>query len=154
MKNTFKLFSIIAMLAVIALSMTACGDPGDDGVPKKIEITGIPTSGTNSLMGKTITVGIADSKNGKAAVYAVGQGTVSNSTFLISLVSNASSKKGEPYTGTGLVYIYIFVDVNNPDSLNDDDTYVYKDGDDTGGTKYDIQDAKSSIPWSKFIKVQ
>jgi len=152
MKNTYKLLSIIAMVAVIALSMTACGDPGDDGVPKKIQITGLPVSGTGSLQGKVITIGIADSKGGKTSVYAVGQGTVSNSTFLISLASNASGKKGQPFTGTGLVYIYAFVDVSNPDSLDDDDTYIYTYGDDTMGTKYDIQEATSVIPWSNFKK--
>jgi len=149
MKNTFKVLSLIAMVAIIGLTMTACGDPGDDGVAKKIQITGV-----DSLNGKRVTIGVADTKGGKTTVRAVGQGDVTKSTFTISLKSNAAGKQGENYTGTAEVYIYAFVDVSDPTSLDDDLTYIYTgDGDDSSGQKIATTEATTTLAWADFKPV-
>jgi len=148
MKNTYKLLSIIAMIAVIALSMTACdlGDPGDDGIPKYLIITGI----SNDLIGKQITVAICDSdKKGDPKIVALDQIT-SAATVTSQLVSGNENKKGGNFTGTGDFYILLFFDVNNTkDNLKDDTCYAY-----TAGSaltkKYNIKNAQSTIAFSQF----
>jgi hypothetical protein len=147
MKNKFKLFSIIAMVAVIGLSMTACDlDPGDDGVPKTLVITGIPTN----LQNKQITVAICDSDNkGEPKIVALDQIT-SASTVTSQLLSGNENKKGGNFTGTGDFYILLFFDVNNtPSNLKDDTTYAYTAGSNIT-KKYNIKDSISTIQFSQF----
>jgi len=156
MKNIFKLFTIIAITAVIAFSMLSCDlDPGDDGVAKTLEITSIPITGTDSLKEKLITVAFCDlDKNNKPVIRAFNQATVSTATVSLPLFSAKDNKKGEAFTGTGDYYIFIFVDVNNTnDNFNDDTTYYYTGGG-QGAYKYNIKkgDAKISLEWSKFTK--
>jgi len=138
MKNTYKLLSIIAMIAIIALSMTACGDPGDDGVPKSIKITGI-TGETG-----TITAGISDGGTNKNALKAFSQ-VPFNANPTIPLLSNASGKTGEAFTGTGQFYVVIIFEPGN--------SYVYSQGT-TVPVKYNITEATSTIPFGQFIKVE
>jgi len=153
MKNTIKLLSIIAMLAVITFSMTACGDPGSDGVPKYFEITGIPVSGGTNLTGKYITIGISGVKAGQAKIFAVGQGIINGATFKILLRSNADDKKGQPYDGTGPVDVYMFVDGDGLLTPGNYDVYIYSGGgNDVNGVPYDIQDETSTLRWADFIK--
>jgi len=150
MKNTFKLFGIIAITAVIAFSMTACdlGDPGDDGIAKTLVITNIPST----YDGKQITVAIANNnKKGDPNIVALNQ-VNSKSNVEIPLLSGNEKKKGEKYTGTGSYYIFLFFDVpGTKDNLNDDITFFYT-GSSSGvnAMKYDIKDAKSTISFNLF----
>jgi hypothetical protein len=148
MKNTYKLLSIIAMVAVIALSMTACDleDPGDDKVQKILTITGIP----ETFNGKQITVAICDSdKKGEPKIVALDQ-LNSKSTVTSHLMSGNENKKGDYFTGTGSFYIFLWFDVpNTKDDLNDDTCYAYTAGSNIV-KKYTIKDEESTIPFSDF----
>jgi hypothetical protein len=157
MKNAFKFFGTIVMVTVIAFSMTACSmDPGDDGVPKTLVITGIPdTDGTGAnavtLKGKTLTVAICDSdRRGNPQIVALDQ-TTSQSTVTSLLLSGNENKKGGSFTGTGEYYIFLFFDVSNPSSLTDDLTYVYSAGSQIA-RKYSIKADKSTIDFNQFMK--
>jgi hypothetical protein len=155
MKNAFKLLSIIAMVAVIALSMLACElDPGDDKVEKTLVITDIPdTVDTNvTLKGKQITVAICNkNKSGEFEIYALNQVT-SQATVRIPLLSGNEKKMGEAFTGTGKFYILLYFDVNDTkDNLKDDTTYAYAGGANLA-SEYNIQDATSTISFDLFAK--
>jgi len=155
MKNIVKLFGIIALVALIGLGMAACEmDPGDDNVAKTLVITGVPVLGEDSLNGKLITVAICDlDKNNKPVIRALNQATGA-ATVTIPLLSGNDKKKGASFTGTGLYYIFLFVDESNtPDNLDDDATYFYT-GSSTGVNplQYDIQNDTSTIGWDNFKK--
>ena len=156
MKNTFKLFAIIAITAVIVFSTGACKlDPGDDGVAKTLVITGIPeTDGGVTLLGKQITVAICDnSKKGDPKIVALNQAT-SAASVTIPLLSGNEHKKGGSFTGTGDFYIFLFFDVSNtPGNLSDDTAYIYGGG---GNNPYPYNISKgaatSTLEFSKFYK--
>jgi len=147
MKNVFKLFSIIAMVAVIGFSMTACDmDPGNDDVPKSLKITGITGDGVPTS-GK-VAVGIADiSKKGKANLVAYSEVAVKE-TVDIPLIS--AKRQGEYYTGTGDYYIILIFDNGTADNDNDDANYVYSNGTSTA-LKYKISQEVTTISFDKFI---
>lgn len=159
MKDKFKVFGIIATVAVIAFSMAACElDPGDDGVAKTLVITGIPDNEpvTNAVLkDKQITVAICDSSNkGAPKIVALNQAN-SASPVTIPLLSGNENKKGGSYTGTGDYYIFLFFDTSStPNDFSDDITYVYGGGG-KNPVKYAIKKGveTSTIDWSKFYKV-
>jgi len=62
MKNLFKVLGIIALVAIIGFSLTACGDDGSDG--------GNPTTGGGS--GTFTVTGIPSQHNGKYALFMGG----------------------------------------------------------------------------------
>jgi hypothetical protein len=150
MKNTFKFFGIIVMVSVIAFSMTACNmDPGDDGVPKSLEITGITGAGVPSS-GK-VAVGIADvSKRGKANLVAYSEVNVAP-TVDIPLIS--ALRQGEQYTGTGDYFIILIFDKGTENDTSDDVNYVYSGGT-TSPMKYKITNALTSLSFDKFIELE
>jgi len=163
MKNTFKLFAIITMAAVIALSMTACGDPGDDDVPKTLLITGIPkTDTTNSvtLENKQVTVAIFNTKgsNNKPNIVALDQLKITfpasaTTTYITSqLVSGNDKKNGAPFTGTGNFYICLFIDDSTPSSLDDDATYYYGGKGGLMEKQLPITNAVTQLAWDEFFK--
>ncbi|WP_461255235.1 hypothetical protein [Treponema sp. R80B11-R83G3] len=147
MKNTYKLLTIIAIVAMIALSMTACAleDEGSDGIPKSLVISGIPTT----YAGKVV-VGIADvSKKGKANLKAYSEVNVST-TVNIPLIS--AIKDGEPYTGTGSSFIILIFNMNTPNDDTDDVNFAYSGGT-TQSIKFNIQDPISNFTFNQFIQI-
>jgi hypothetical protein len=152
MKNTIKLFAIIAMTAVIGLSMTACNlDPGDDGVPKYLTITGVPTTGTTVPTTGNVAVGLADvSTGGKTTLVAYSEVPVAG-TLEIPLLSYKKGN-GEPFTGTGEFFILLIFDNNTKDNDNDDVNYIYSNGT-TVAVKFDIKEEISVFPFAKFRKI-
>ena len=157
MKNTFKLFGIIAMTAVIVLSMAACGDLGDDKVDKYLVITGIPdndpTDSSVLLKGKLITVAICDNnQRGDFKMIALNQSNFAKDVK-IPLLSGNEQKKGEAYTGTGKYFVYLFFDLNDPDKLDDDYVYAYT-GSATGRTQYRVEiiEPTTTLDFSTFAK--
>ena len=65
MKNTVKLFWIIALMAVIGLSMAGCGDMMDESAQStsgRLTINGLNT-GLNSYSGYTMRLGGSDADN-------------------------------------------------------------------------------------------
>jgi len=148
MKNTFKLLSVIAMVALIGFSFIACDleDPGNDNVDKILKINGIPSS----FNGKQITVAITDNdKKGDPKIVALAQ-VDSKENVTAPLFSGNENKRGEAFTGTGKFYILLFFDVNNTKSnLKDDDTYAYT----MSGNipyKYEITEETTTLNWSDF----
>jgi hypothetical protein len=157
MKNAFKLLSIIAMVAVIGFSMLACdlGDPGDDKVAKFLVITDIPDKVDNdtvTLKDKQITVAIcSNSKKDGIEIVALNQAN-SKDTVKIPLLSGNESKQGEPFTGTGEFYIFLFFDVKDTTKdIKDDTTYAYGGGGNLA-TKYNIQNETTTLSFSDFKK--
>jgi hypothetical protein len=163
MKNTFKLFAIITMAAVIVFSMAACGeDPGDDKVPKILVITGVPqTDGSGAdavtLKDKQITVAIFHVKSdSKAQIVALDQFDItfssgaSTTTVKSNLVSGNERKGGAPFTGTGLFYVTLFIDKGTPDNLDDDAIYMY--GSSQLVKQLSITDETTTVAWSEFAK--
>jgi len=56
MKNIFKTFGIIALVAVIGFSMTACGDSGTDGGTTPVSTLAAPTGLTATLSSTTLAI--------------------------------------------------------------------------------------------------
>jgi len=56
MKNIFKTFGIIALVAVIGFSMAACGDSGTDGGTTPVSGLAAPTGLTATLSSTTLTI--------------------------------------------------------------------------------------------------
>jgi hypothetical protein len=168
MKNIFKVFSIIAIFALIAFSFTACDldeDPGNDDVPKTLVITDIPANDNGSaLSGKQITVAIYNVSNkDEVNIVAYDQlsivftpSTAATTTVTSQLASGNPKKKGKTFTGTGDFFIYLFIDLNNPatlDNLNDDAAYYFT-GTANGSTirQKTISEATTTIAWNQFKK--
>jgi len=115
MKNTIKLLSIIAVVAMIALSVSAC-DAGFDNVQKTIKITDIDTTKYNN---RGMTVAVAKGKVNKQKVDAWGQGKITSSSCEFPLISKTT---GEQWKGSGNLYVYIFIEktsANPSQDLND-----------------------------------
>ncbi|MDR1839957.1 MAG: hypothetical protein LBQ93_10295 [Treponema sp.] len=102
MKNLYKMIGIAALVAVIGLSMMACGD-GGGGEPKSITITGI--SGLSGVVEVFIDDGndrvIAGNKNGT-----ISSGSVTVELFT-SVDSDGSDFTTTAYTGSGSYYVWI-----------------------------------------------
>jgi hypothetical protein len=164
MKNIFKVFSIIAITALIAFSFTACEeetDPGDDSVDKFMKITGIPITalpidantpvGTQDITGKQVTIAICNNSKDKNKkddfdLYAYGQATAKD-TITIPLISATTDKQ---FTGTGKFYVILYFDTDDTKSnLKNDVTYAYAGGG-IIALEYNITDATSSISFDKF----
>jgi len=162
MKNIFKVFSIIAMSALIAVSFTACQDdqdPGDDGVQKTLVITDIPaTLDSKPTNGKQMTVAIgAINKQNKLDIVALDQLDITGTTVTSKLVSGNEKKKGGAFTGTGDFYIFLFIDFNGTTTGDNqlDDDIIYSYG---AGSKIDkqtsITTATTTIGFDQFFKRQ
>ena len=155
MKNMFKFFSIVAMVALVAFSFVSCEDPGNDDVPKTLVITGVPgTLEGTGITGKTITVAICDNSSSTNSIVALNQVSYVNTTVTIPLLSGNKNKKGGDFTGTGKFYIMLLIDIpGTKDNLDDDTIYAYTGA--VGGQvpkQYDIQDATTTLTWDNFAK--
>jgi hypothetical protein len=166
MKNIKKLFGIIALVSVIALSFAACDlddkDPGDDGVQKTLVITDIPITAlpttaaatpTANITNKTITVALCNQKGGATGkgkgdfeLYAFNSTTVTSGTVTIPLVSYTTSKL---FTGTGNYYILLWFDTAGTSTLDDDVAYGYTKGG-AINVEYNITKDTTSISFSQF----
>jgi len=155
MKNIFKVFSIIAITALIAFSFTACSededtDLGDDGVDKLFQITEIPITalptgeGNKNITNKLITIAICN--RSFKELYAYGQTRVTSTIITVPLLSE---KTGKQYTGTGRVYVVLYFDTNGTNTLDDDIAYVYTGGG-TLPIEYAITTGTSSLSFNKF----
>jgi len=164
MKNIFKVFGIITVVALVAFSFTACADPedpGDDAIPKTLVITGVPATTAESvtIAGHQITVAIYNVDNkAKTNIVALDQLTVSSTatapiTVTSQLVSGNEKKNGAAFTGTGSFYVYLLIDTNTPSNLDDDIGYYYRG---TGGStlakQLSITSATTTVDWSEFAK--
>ena len=173
MKNIKKLFGIIALVSVIAVSFAACDleDPGNDDVQKSLVITGIPVTAlpttatasptTTDVTGKKITVALCNQKGGTTGkgkgdflLYAYNQVTLgATGSVDIALISNTTK---EQFTGTGKYYVLLYFDIYDTSATVEDDiTYSYTAQ--VGGSvplTYDIQEAKTTIEFNKFALLQ
>ena len=102
MKKFFRLFGIIALAAVIGLTMTSCGD-GDDGGSsfKTLTVTGMP----DNISGE-VSFELYDRlfSSGGTSI-AGGRGIISGGSITINIWSH-----GQICEGSGSFYIYFFPD--------------------------------------------
>jgi hypothetical protein len=109
MKNFLKLFGIIALVAVIGFSMTAC-DPekdnndGGGGNEKSIKITGL-----DDFYGSSYQLGLATSvdKLYDEDLIAFAEGTIRSGTQTAPLLDYNT---GKPWTGSGSYYVGVYLD--------------------------------------------
>jgi len=135
MKNTFKLLGIIALLAVIGLSMAACdsdgGAGGNNSGPKTIKIVDVPSSWAGSIgvyiFSEFKTSGVPDFAAGN--VYAFSGGVI-----------NADLS---PFSETGEYYITIQT------SNSTTQGYVYF-GSGNAPVKYNIQESLTTLSFNQF----
>jgi len=170
MKNIKKIFGIIALVSVIALSFAACDlddgkDPGNDDVQKTLVISGIPltavptggTPATVDISGKKITAALCNKKasgagKGQFELYAWNQVTApATGTTGKAEIPLVSKTTGVQFTGTGPYYILLWFDYKNtPNDLDDDVTYVYTVTAGGSALPYSITEATTTIEFSKF----
>jgi len=163
MKNIKKIFGIIALVSVIALSFAACDldkDPGDDAIPKILVINNVPLTTTEgvAIAGKQITVAIYNVDNkAKTNIVALDQLIVQSTatapiTVTSQLVSGNEKKNGAPFTGTGSFYVYLLIG-NSTDDLDTNVGYYYRGtGNSTIAKQLSITSATTSVDWSEFTK--
>ncbi|MDR2718692.1 MAG: hypothetical protein LBB89_11615 [Treponema sp.] len=143
MKNHIKFFGIVAIMAVIGLSMVSCGEK-ENTDPKRITITGITGVSSPSVI-------VALSVGNTMVNYnlpAAGRATVSG-TVSVQLKENGKPTTGisfgsssPDWTGTGEYYIVLFpIDSNNNISFTP--IAVTK-------TKVNISQATTTVAWSQF----
>ena len=138
MQKTFKIFGIIALIAVIGFIMAACSkdDPGD---PKFITITDIPSE----YDGKYGALMLSNKPN--SANYSVySMETISGTSFTFSLLN--WNNDSHPWTGDGKYSITLFIFENLV--AVDTGKYLY------AGViaEEKITEITTTIAWSSFIK--
>jgi hypothetical protein len=108
MKNTIKLFGIIALVAVIGFSMTACPEPEEEKAEEENgTLNGTWVSETDSTYTGTITIGsdgkgtIVTSRSGTLTVTGVTKTTVSTNGGDFDYV--LSGNKLTLSNGTGMI---------------------------------------------------
>ena len=155
-KNFFKLFGIIAVIAIVGLSMISCKDDTDDGVQKTLVITDIPVTYLNQDVMVALCSDINDLTNSLTAFNSVN---LKSGTATIPLVFyNEPSKQ---WTGIGDYYILMFFSgpdgkfysSQNPSDGTDDVDLIYTAGGATS-LKYTIKDDTTTIAYDKFMILQ
>jgi uncharacterized lipoprotein YehR (DUF1307 family) len=163
MKKFFKLFGIIALVAVIGLSIAACGDDDDGGDEgSTITITGITLTGAANTR-----VGINIFKSyGQLSPSASGNASLSGDSVTFSIKNYNGNFDGIPYYEKGDYFIRLsFYTVGNAENST---LYNYTDGktyselgvgkNSTNAElnekvpKYTISSSKSTISFNKFMK--
>ena len=106
MKKLFKLFGIIALAAVIGLTMTSCGGDGGE-TEKSIVINNINQSGSGGV-GVFLAAELPQDGN-MPTLTAIQYGSPSNNTLSLALVLpvNNTFNSGPPWTGSGNYYVYL-----------------------------------------------
>ena len=108
MKNRFKLFGIIAMVAVIGFSMTACGDGANGGSGGgandiTITITGIPADWQGAVITLRVEQGAADIAYGPVTITGttgVFTGNFAPGTYVLNLRRAGASHRTNSVTVT------------------------------------------------------
>jgi hypothetical protein len=143
--SLFGWIAIIAIVAVIGLSMVGCGDD-DGGNPvdpdgNKVIITEIPA---NLLVsGSTQYLEVSDLNEN---VVAASDGTVSGNSVIFDTYIpylQSGTYPYPPWTGRGSYYLRITLFIN---------AYYYENGTGTAQT-YNFSLATSTIPFSKFARL-
>ena len=103
-KSIFKLFGIIALVALVGFSMTACDSSNESGPQTTVTVTGIPSEYNGMLA--FITVDIPNGHDGW------NMATISGGSATFPLLDWRDDK---PYSVSGdyMVIIFIFTDLNN-----------------------------------------
>jgi hypothetical protein len=141
MKNTVKLMGIIAVVAVIGFSFTACGEQEEfdrDGVAKTITITGIPVTGAGNFLDKFGYTGLG-TLGGNVPTVSLPKKITSSGTLELPLI-DAESKK--PFDGTG-TFIVIFV-INETSDTSSRELYSGKI------LSVSVTKANTTIPFAQF----
>jgi hypothetical protein len=94
MKKVFKVFGLIALLAVIGFSMAACSDDSSSG-SKSITISNL--TGAERCL-------VYLMSNEQSSRIAYGEGVVSRDSVTINLTGNTTER---PWTGSGPYYLFL-----------------------------------------------
>jgi hypothetical protein len=135
MKNTFKILGIIAFIAVIGFSMTACpNDAGYSGTKQFITVTDIPSTYIN----KYGILMLSPPNNPSDIVAYSSMEKISGASFTFPLYN---WKNGDPWEGSGSYIIKILIFENRTDTQ-----WKY------AGVTLEINITETTtIPWSLFI---
>jgi len=134
MKNFLKLLGIIAFVAVIGFSMSACDDDSDDNSggnndggggngggsnEKSIKITGL-----DDFYGSSYQLGLATTidKLYDEDLVAFAEGTIRSGTQTAPLLDY---KTGDPWTGSGSYYVGVYLEWSDKNGKNGE-TFVTK----------------------------
>lgn len=107
MKNTFRFFGIIALVAIIGVSFVACNDgSGNGGSGKRLTISGIDLTGD-------VTVIINTAPMGGTVAYGTTSDVTSGTNVTFDLKVVNLSNMANPFTdtnwdGNGLFYILVY----------------------------------------------
>ena len=118
MKNTFKLFWIIAVLALIGFSMAACdNDSGPNNDPKSVTISGI--TGLDGMVGVFLSAEMPQ-PGSNLVTTAIQYGDIIGGTLTVLLVvpEDNTWNSGPAWTGNGDFYVTLIPVINNTISWN------------------------------------
>jgi len=130
MKNKLKLFGIIAIIAVIAFTMTACDDDPEDIT---ITITGIDGSKWN---GWEMVLGLGSDST--AVAVALPLTVTANTTSLEFTMLDSKSSKITPFNAAGTYMVVLWFE---KDGEEDVDYYI---------ASRKINEGANSIPFGNF----
>lgn len=153
MKNTFKLFGITAIAAVIVFSMASCGSTGggssssaktaapsaSNGVAKTLVVTGI-----DGFAGDVLVTIANDGRNPTGSMIAVGGSAISNKNLTIPLV--IPGRESDRWTGIGEYFIVLVFEQNGRV------IYFYSQGGMTA-LRYNFTEATTTIAFDQFRKL-
>jgi len=138
-KGIFKFFGIIAVVAIIGLSMSSCG-PEDDGIEKTLTITGVTETGDVSVL---LVYDIEQRKLEKNSGF--GTSIVKNNTVGFELVKG--DKPGERFTYSDSFYIFLVFGTGISAK-----TYCYT-GIGTTPVKYFINEKDTTLGFDSFTSL-
>jgi len=140
MKKTIKILGIIAFIAVIGFSMTACPTEGTNSPAKPekyITVTGIPPNYTNMI--------------GALKLYPIGNPSVVTVYSTEEIISGTSVilplfnwAKEDPWLGSGNYKVAIFIFKDKKAAATG--VYIYKGA----TTETSITETTTTIEWSSF----
>jgi hypothetical protein len=140
MKNTFKLFSVIAITAVIIFSMSACATSGGSGPAKTLVITGI-----EGFSGDVLVDISSNARNLTGSMVAVGGAAISGNNLTVPLVT--PKNESNRWAGKGEYYIVLVFNQGGKNVI-----YFYSQGGMTA-LKYNISETTTTIAFNQFRKL-
>jgi len=153
MKNTFKVFGIIALLVVITFSMAACSDDSGSDTAKKITITGLPSNSSGGW-GIWVFSDLNDIVGHVPRLTAVGYTTFSGAstvTFDLFVPENDTTKPtSEKWTGSGSYYVYLIA-ANSSGGFSTLNAYIYM-SDSSTPTKVTIDKGTTTLPANQLVQ--
>ncbi|MDR0315287.1 MAG: hypothetical protein LBH97_00125 [Treponema sp.] len=122
MKNTFKIFGIIAFVAVIGFSFTACEEDEGfdrDGIYKTITVIGLPVEGTEeNYFNKYAYIGLGTTGKGDIAAVSVNT-RITSSSLTLDLYNASGKDENKRFDGKGS-FMVIFTITETSDAKSEE----------------------------------